>query len=100
MRVYFSILENSFIKYLKQKTSRKYSQFTADKGRGGDHTSHLPPSLKKQEKLYFYLPSPFFSGDFERYVKRALEMEHLSVYRGSNSGTWRETSFLGTLKDM
>jgi hypothetical protein len=31
----------------------------------------------------------FFSGDFERYVKRALEMEHLSLCRGSIRGTWK-----------
>jgi hypothetical protein len=31
----------------------------------------------------------FFSGDFERDVKRALEMEHLSLHRGSVRGTWK-----------
>jgi hypothetical protein len=31
----------------------------------------------------------FFSGDFERYVKRALEMMYLSVCSGSIRGTWR-----------
>jgi hypothetical protein len=31
----------------------------------------------------------FFSGDFERYVNRALEMEHLSLCRGSVQGTCR-----------
>jgi hypothetical protein len=42
----------------------------------------------------------FFSGDFERYVVRALELEHLSLCRGSLRGTWSLASFLGTLKDM
>jgi hypothetical protein len=31
----------------------------------------------------------FFSGDFERYVKRALEMERLSLRRGCVRGSWR-----------
>jgi hypothetical protein len=29
-----------------------------------------------------------FTGDFERYVKEALEMEYLSLCRGSVRGTW------------
>jgi hypothetical protein len=40
----------------------------------------------------------FFSGDFERYVKRALEMDRLFLCRGSVRGSWREASFLGNLK--
>jgi hypothetical protein len=31
----------------------------------------------------------FFSGNLERYIKRALEMEHLSLCRGSVRGTWK-----------
>jgi hypothetical protein len=38
------------------------------------------------------------SGDIERYVERALEMEHLSLCRGSVRGSWREGSFLGTFE--
>jgi hypothetical protein len=30
-----------------------------------------------------------FSGNFERYVKRALETEHVSLCRGAIRGTWR-----------
>jgi hypothetical protein len=30
----------------------------------------------------------FFSGDFERYIKRALEMVHLSLCMVSVRGTW------------
>jgi hypothetical protein len=41
-----------------------------------------------------------FSGDFERHVKRALEMGHLSLCRGSVRGSCRAVSFLGTLRDM
>jgi hypothetical protein len=40
------------------------------------------------------------SGDFERYVKRALEVEHLSLQRGFVRGNWRGVSFLGTLRIM
>jgi hypothetical protein len=39
--------------------------------------------------------SGFFSGDFERCVKRALEMEHLSSCRGSIRGTWLGGSYSG-----
>jgi hypothetical protein len=39
-------------------------------------------------------------GDFERYVKRALETEHLSVCRGSIGGTWTGVSFLATLRNI
>jgi hypothetical protein len=46
------------------------------------------------------LEGSFFSGDFKRYVNRALEIEHLSLCRGSVRGSWREASFLGTLRDM
>jgi hypothetical protein len=38
--------------------------------------------------------------DFEIYAKRALEMDHLSLCRGSVRGTWRAVSSLGTLKGM
>jgi hypothetical protein len=41
-----------------------------------------------------------FSGKFGRYVKRALETEDLSLYRGSVRGTWKGVSFLGTLEDI
>jgi hypothetical protein len=37
----------------------------------------------------------FFSGDFESYVKRALEMEHLPLCRGCVRGTWRGCFFSG-----
>jgi hypothetical protein len=37
----------------------------------------------------------FFSGDFERYVKRALEMEHLSQCRSSAGEPGRELLFWG-----
>jgi hypothetical protein len=32
----------------------------------------------------------FFSGDFESYVKKALEMKHLPLCKGPVRGTWRE----------
>jgi hypothetical protein len=38
------------------------------------------------------------SGDFERHVKRALEVKHHSLRRGSIRGKWRGVSFLGTLR--
>jgi hypothetical protein len=41
----------------------------------------------------------FFSGGFERYANRALEMEQ-SLCRVSVRGTRRGVSFLGILKDM
>jgi hypothetical protein len=41
------------------------------------------------------LEGGFFSGDFERYVERVLEMEHLSVCRGFVRGTWRRGFFSG-----
>jgi hypothetical protein len=40
----------------------------------------------------------FFSGDFESYVKRALEMEHLPLCRGPVRGTWRGCFFSGDFK--
>jgi hypothetical protein len=41
------------------------------------------------------LEGDFFSGHFERYVNRALEMEHLSLCRVSIRGTWRGGFFSG-----
>jgi hypothetical protein len=36
-----------------------------------------------------------WTGDLERYVERALEMEHLSLCKGSIRGTWRGGFFSG-----
>jgi hypothetical protein len=36
-----------------------------------------------------------WTGDLERYVERALEMEQLSLCRGSIRGTWRGDFFSG-----
>jgi hypothetical protein len=38
------------------------------------------------------------SGDFERNIKRALEVEHLSLHRGSVRGTWRRGFLSGDLE--
>jgi hypothetical protein len=38
-------------------------------------------------------------GDFERWLKGALEVERLSPYGSSVKGTWREGPLLGTLVD-
>jgi hypothetical protein len=40
----------------------------------------------------------FFSGDFESYIKRALEMEHLPLCRGSVRGIWREGFVSGDMQ--
>jgi hypothetical protein len=40
----------------------------------------------------------FFPGDFKRYIKRALWVEHLSLHRGPINGTWRGVHSLGTLE--
>jgi hypothetical protein len=36
-----------------------------------------------------------FTGDFERWLKGALEVERLSLYGSSVKGTWREGSLAG-----
>jgi hypothetical protein len=39
-----------------------------------------------------------FTGDSERYVKESLEMEHVSVHRGSVRGNWKGGSVRGNWK--
>jgi len=37
----------------------------------------------------------FFTGNyFQRYVRKALQMEHFSLYRDSVRGTWREDLYV------
>jgi hypothetical protein len=38
-------------------------------------------------------------GTFERWLKGALRVEHLSLYGSSVKGTWREGSLAETLED-
>jgi hypothetical protein len=39
-----------------------------------------------------YLEGGFFTGDSERHVREGFGRGHLSLYRGSMRGTWREGS--------